>query len=63
MLVRRDSPMGPGDVSSIGPTPRYPVQAILDLFDRFDETRVQTQKMLRWKDVRPGRASSIYIGD
>lgn len=26
---------------------RYPVQAILDLFDRFDETRVQTQKMLR----------------
>ena len=29
---------------------RYPIQAILDLFDRFDETRVQTQMMLRWKD-------------
>ncbi|CAJ1403440.1 unnamed protein product [Effrenium voratum] len=26
---------------------RYPVQPILDLFDRFDEARIQTQKMLR----------------
>ena len=43
---------------------RYPIQAILDLFDRFDETRVQTQMMLRWKDgwtrTQPNNVKTCY---